>query len=88
MKVQRVEQHHIKLDSDFGKFIDAYCFKSKNLYNYANYIIRQEFITNNNWIRYNKLFEMVKDSESYKEIGSNVGQGTLRMLDKAWKSRE
>lgn len=86
MKAQRVEQHHIKLDSDFGRFIDNYCFKSKNLYNYANYIIRQEFIANNNWIRYNKLFEMVKDSEPYKEIGSNVGQGTLRMLDKAWKS--
>lgn len=85
-KVQRVEQHHIKLNSDFGRFIDEYCYKSKNLYNYANYIIRQEFISNNNWIRYNKLFEMVKDSEPYKDIGSNVGQGTLRMLDKAWKS--
>ena len=86
MKVQRCEQHIIKLNTDFGRFIDDYCFKSKNLYNYANYIIRQEFITNNNWIRYNKLFEMVKDSEPYKEIGSNTGQATLRMLDKAWKA--
>ena len=41
MKVQRVEQHHIKLDSDFGRFIDDYCFKSKNLYNYSIYL-RQE----------------------------------------------
>ena len=84
--VQRCEQHIIKLNTDFGRFIDDYCFKSKNLYNYANYIIRQEFIANNNWIRYNKLFEMVKDSEPYKEIGSNTGQATLRMLDKAWKA--
>lgn len=29
---------------------------------------------------------MIKESESYKDLGSNVGQGTLRMLDKAWKS--
>lgn len=29
---------------------------------------------------------MVKDSESYKDIGSNTGQGTLRILDKNWKS--
>ena len=86
MKVQRVEQHHIKLDSDFGKFIDAYCFKSKNLYNYANYIIRQEFINNDRWIKYNELFQLVKDSEPYKDIGSNTGQGTLRILDKNWKS--
>lgn len=29
---------------------------------------------------------MIKDSESYKDLGSNVGQGTLRILDKNWKS--
>lgn len=33
MKVQRCEQHKIKCNSDFGKFNDEYCFKSKNLYN-------------------------------------------------------
>lgn len=86
MKVQRCEQHNIKLKSDFGRFIDDYCFKSKNLYNYANFILRQEFTKNNHYISYNQLFSMVKDSESYKEIGSNTGQATLRMLDKAWKS--
>ena len=86
MKVQRCEQHNIKLDSEFGKFIDTYCFKSKNLYNYANYIIRQEFINNDRWIKYNELFQLVKDSEPYKDIGSNTGQGTLRILDKNWKS--
>ena len=86
MKVQRCEQHNIKLDSEFGKFIDDYCFKSKNLYNYANYIIRQEFINNDKWIKYNELFQLVKDSEPYKDIGSNTGQGTLRILDKNWKS--
>ena len=62
------------------------CFKSKNLYNYANYTIRQEFISNGNWIKYNQLFQLVKESEPYKDIGSNVGQGTLRILDKNWKS--
>ena len=86
MKVQRVEQHNIRPNSDFHKFIDAYCFKSKNLYNYANYIIRQEFVNNDRWIRYNELFQLTKDSDAYKEIGSNTGQGTLRMLDKVWKS--
>lgn len=86
MLVKRVEQHIIKLDSEFGEFIDDYCFKSKNLYNYANYIIRQEFINNDRWIKYNELFKLVKDSEPYKDIGSNTGQGTLRILDKNWKS--
>lgn len=56
------------------------------MYNYANYIIRQEFINNGNWIRYNQLFQLVKNSDPYKDIGSNTGQGTLRILDKNWKS--
>ena len=85
IKIQRTEQHNIKYGSDFYKFIDEYCFKSKNLYNYANYIVRQEFINNNKWIHYNELFQLVKKSDPYKEIGSNTGQGTLRILDKMWK---
>ena len=85
-KVQRCEQHNIKINSEFGRFIDEYCFKSKNLYNYANYILRQEFVNNGRMIYYNELFQMVKDSEPYKDMGSNTGQATLRMLDKMWKA--
>jgi putative transposase len=86
IKIQRTEHHNIKSNSDFHKFIDQYCFKSKNLYNYANYIIRQEFINNGKWIQYNDLFNLVKESDPYKDLGSNTGQGTLRILDKNWKS--
>ena len=85
-KVQRCEQHNIRYGTDFYKFVDEMCFKSKNLYNYANYIIRQEFINNGNWIKYNQLFQLVKESEPYKDIGNNTGQGTLRILDKNWKA--
>ena len=97
MKTNRVEQHRIKKSHKFFPIIDDLCWKSKNMYNYGNYIVRQEFIETSkekeqglresaNWIQYNKLFDMVKDSEPYKELGSNVGQATLRKLDKAWKS--
>lgn len=97
MKTNRVEQHRIKKNHKFFLIIDDLCWKSKNMYNYGNYIIRQEFIETSKekeqglrdnaiWIQYNKLFDMVKDSEPYKEIGSNVGQATLRKLDKVWKS--
>ena len=86
MKVNRVEQHVIKKSNSVWKLIDTYSFKSKNLYNFANYIIRQEFINNGKRIKYNELFTLCKDSEPYKDIGSNVGQQTLRILDKAWES--
>ena len=97
MKTNRVEQHRIKKSHKFFHIIDDLCWKSKNMYNYGNYIVRQEFIETSkekeqglretaNWIQYNKLFDMVKDSEPYRELGSNVGQATLRKLDKSWKS--
>ena len=44
MKANRTEQHRIKKSNQFYPIIDELCWKSKNLYNYANYIIRQEFI--------------------------------------------
>lgn len=97
MKVERTERHRIKNNHKFFSIIDDLCWKSKNMYNYGNYIIRQEFILTSkekeqglrdtaNWIKYNDLFDMVKDSEPYKELGSNVGQATLRKLDKNWNS--
>ena len=86
MKVRRSERHNIKRNHMLWEIADELCFKSKNIYNYANYIIRQEFITNHKWIHYNELAGIMKDTEPYRDLGSNVGQQTLKVLDKNWKS--
>lgn len=65
---------------------DEYCFKSKNLYNYANYEIRKSFIEKGEFIKYNDMTKMLKTTEIFKDIGSNSGQHTLKMLEKSWKS--
>ena len=65
---------------------DEYCFKSKNLYNYANYEIRKSFIEKGEFIKYNDMAKMLKTTEVFKDIGSNSGQHTLKMLEKSWKS--
>ena len=65
---------------------DEYCLKAKNLYNYANYIIRQEFINNGKYISYSKMTSRIKHDEPFKEMGSNSSQLTLRLLEKDWKS--
>lgn len=36
-----VERHVIKLGHQFSKEIDNLAWRSKNLYNYANYLVRQ-----------------------------------------------
>ena len=86
IKSNRVEQHVISKNNKLWNTIDDLCFKSKNIFNYANYIVRQEFINNGKWIKYNQLAGIIKDVDCYKELGSNIGQQTLKALDKSWKS--
>lgn len=86
MKVVRSERHIISKNHKMFNIVDDFCFKSKNLYNYANYIIRQEFIKNGKYISYNEMAKNIKQHESFMEIGSNSAQQTLRLLDKNWKS--
>jgi putative transposase len=86
MKVNRTERHLIKESNPIWKIVDEYCFRSKNVYNYANYLIRQEFINNKKWIRYNKLDHMCQNADCYKELGSQASQNILKFLDRAWNS--
>ena len=86
MKVQRCEQIIIKKDHPKFKIIDEMCFNSKNLYNEANYVIRQEFIENGNYISYYDMNKEFKTHENYKLTFSQPANCTLRLLDKNWKS--
>ena len=86
MKVQRVERHIINKNHIMWSACDDLCFKSKNLYNYANYIMRQQFITDKTVIKYNDLTFYLKHSEPFEALGSNSSQHTLKMLCKSWKS--
>lgn len=56
MIVNRVEQHKIKNSN--AKIIDSLCFESKNLYNYANYLIRQEFISKQKILTYKEVLQI------------------------------
>jgi putative transposase len=86
MKVNRVERHIINKNHPCYKSFDELCYKSKNIYNYANYTIRQEFIINGKYIKYTDLSKLLNHSESFIDLGSNSSQMTLRILDKTWKS--
>lgn len=86
MKVQRVERHTITKNHIMWKACDDLCFKSKNLYNYANYIMRQSFINKEGIIKYGDLTKQLKHSNPFIQLGSNSSQHTLKMLCKSWKS--
>ena len=86
MLVNRVEQQVITKNNPIWKVVDEYCFRSKNVYNYANYIIRQEFINNRKWIRNHDLDKMCQSADCYKELGSQAAQNIIKVLDQNWKA--
>ncbi len=62
------------------------CHLSKNLYNFANFCVRQEYFYLGNWLRYYDLWYMLKEKEPYKKLPSQTAQQTLKIVDKNWKS--
>ncbi|MGK7932492.1 MAG: RNA-guided endonuclease InsQ/TnpB family protein [Microcystaceae cyanobacterium] len=81
-----VERHIIKHSHRFYSEIDRLCFASKNLYNCANYLIRQSFIFEKTYLNYNTIQKTVQGTEPYQALPAKVSQQILMILDKNWKS--
>jgi putative transposase len=62
------------------------CHLAKNLYNLANYHIRQRFINEGLWTRYREVYAFVKNTNAYRSLPAQTAQQILRLLDKNWKS--
>lgn len=89
--VTRTEQIHFKSES-----ISALAHASKNLYNAANYVVRQKFFENakqyketgikGDHLWYKELYPMLKNTPEYKALPAQTAQWVLKLLDKNWKS--
>jgi putative transposase len=77
-----VESHTVNETKELNELT----FKCKNLYNKANYIIRQEFIENGHYIQKFDMFTICKDLPEYKALPVRIGRGVLRTLDANWLS--
>lgn len=86
MIVSRVERHIIHNNHELYNKLDEYCFKSKNLYNKANYVLRHLFFENKKIYSYSQMDKEFKQWEEYKNMMSQVSQQTLKLLEKNWKS--
>ena len=89
-RATRVEKQVIKSNHKFFSLLIDFCHKSKNLYNHANYIVRQAWIKEKKWIRYEQLCKLLKEEEAYPDFRemptAQSAQQTLRLLDRNWKS--
>jgi putative transposase len=84
--MQLTEQHVIDCNNPGYSVIDAAAFASKNLYNAANYEIRQAYIFEGRYLSYNEMDKRMKGHEAYKALPAKVSQKVLDQLDQAWKS--
>ena len=84
--MQLAERHIIKSTEPRFAEIDQLAFKSKNLYNAANYVIRQNFFYGWGYVNYNEMNRLMKFHEAYKALPTKVSQQILMVLDKNWKS--
>ncbi len=84
--VKLAEQHIIgRKDSRFA-VIDGACFKSKNLYNSVNYIIRQAFFKDCAIPGWGEIHRELKDHEVYKALPAKVSNMTIIQVSREWKS--
>ncbi|WXG42390.1 MAG: transposase [Candidatus Freyarchaeum deiterrae] len=85
----RTEQIHLQPNSRNSinnKNLSRLCHYSKNLYNQANYIVRQNLLQTGKWTRYEELAGALKNAENYKALPAQTAQQTLKTLDRSWKS--
>ena len=86
----RTEKHIIKSSDNYFSLILSFCKLSKNLYNHANYLVRQEFIKTKKLIKYKDLDKILKADAEYPDYQNTPtaqsAQQILRLLDKNWKA--
>lgn len=62
------------------------CHSAKNLYNQAVYNIRQYYFDKRKYLNYVENNKLLKSSENYKTLNSNMAQQILKEVDGAFKS--
>lgn len=82
------EQHIITVNDKRYKDLDRICFLSKNLYNAALYIIKQEFLVSGKWIRSTELNKkmVAENNVDFRAMSGSSSQQILMALDKNLKS--
>lgn len=62
------------------------CHISKNLKNQVLYEIRQKFFSDKSYLNYNEVYKLLKTSDNYKLLQSNMAQQIMKKVDAEFKS--
>ena len=84
--VTLVEQHIIRPNNARYAAIDAAAFAAKNLYNLANYQVRQTFFATGRWLRWGEMFRCLKTDPAYCALPRKVSNLVLQQIDRNWQA--
>lgn len=80
------QQNRLKLNQQEENALKASCRVSKNLFNVCLYQQRQYFFQERKYLRYEGAYHLCKDNENYKMLATDVGQQTMKVVDRAFRS--
>ena len=81
-----VRQQVKHLSKEDYKSIKQLCHIAKNLTNQAIYNVRQYYFNEGEYLNYEKNYALLKSSENYKMLNSNMAQQILKEVDGSFKS--
>ena len=81
-----VKQQVKHLSKEDYKSIKELCHIAKNLTNQAIYNVRQYYFAEGECLNYEKNYALLKSSDSYKMLNSNMAQQILKEVDGSFKS--
>ena len=88
--IQRVEKHVIKKNHPYYNMFCEYTHLAKNLYNHANYLVRNEFKETGKWLRSQTLEKSLRENLEFPDYRNmptaQSAQQVLHLLDNNWKS--
>lgn len=76
-----VKQQLKHLSKDEYRNLRELCRTSKNLMNEALYINRQYFFSEGKYLGYEKTYAILKTSENYRILNSNMAQQSMKVVD-------
>jgi len=80
------QTNRLHLSAEETQTLRTLCRLSKNLYNVGVYTVRQYFFTQHKHLRYESAYHHCKTNENYKLLATDIGQQTLKIVDRAFQS--
>lgn len=81
-----VKQQVKHLSKEDYKTLRNLCHTAKNLANQAIYNVRQYYFTEGEYLNYQKNYVLLKNSDNYRTLNSNMAQQILKEVDGSFKS--